>query len=241
MTAPANPKYRRLLVKISGEALAGSKGFGIDNATVSLVARQIKEAKTPDCEIAMVVGGGNIWRGADAAANGMDRATADYAGMLATVINSLVMQDALEKEGIVTRVQTALPIQSVAEPYIRRRALRHLEKGRVVIFAAGTGNPYLTTDTTAALRAIEISADVVLMAKNGVDGVYEADPKSHPNAKKLSTLKYLEALNLRLGIMDSTALSLCLDNDIPIIVFNFQAPDSLKRIIRGEHVGTLIS
>lgn len=241
MTAAANPKYRRLLVKISGEALSGGRGFGIDNDTVGLVARQIKDAMNPDCQIAMVVGGGNIWRGAEAASNGMDRATADYAGMLATVINSLVMQDALEKEGIDTRVQTALPIQSVAEPYIRRRAMRHLEKGRVVIFAAGTGNPYLTTDTTAALRAVEIAADVILMAKNGVDGVYEADPKSHPEAKKLPHLKYLEALNLRLGIMDSTALSLCLDNNIPIIVFDFQASDSLNRILSGERVGTLIS
>ena len=241
MTPAANPEYRRLLIKISGEALAGNRGFGIDDETVALVARQIKEARSTDCQIAMVVGGGNIWRGAEAASNGMDRATADYAGMLATVINSLVMQDALEKQGIDTRVQTALPIQSVAEPYIRRRAMRHLEKGRVVIFAAGTGNPYLTTDTTAALRAVEIAADVVLMAKNGVDGVYEADPKSHPEAKKLPTLKYLEALNLRLGVMDSTALSLCLDNQIPIIVFNLQAPESLNRILRGEHVGTLIS
>ena len=241
MTNSGSPRYQRLLVKISGEALSGPKGYGIDNPTVSLVAQQIKSARLSGSEIAMVVGGGNIWRGADAAANGMDRATADYAGMLATVINSLVMQDALEKEGVATRVQTAIPIQSVAEPYIRRRAIRHLEKGRVVIFAAGTGNPYLTTDTAAALRAVEISADVILMAKNGVDGVYDSDPQSNPAANKLPSLTHLEAINLRLGVMDSTALSLCLDNDTPIVVFDFQAGDGLDRILRGEQVGSLIS
>lgn len=233
--------YHRLLIKISGEALTGDKGYGIDNATVSLVAKQIKRAVDAGPQVAMVIGGGNIWRGADAAAGGMDRATADYAGMLATMINSLVIQDALEKEGVQTRVQTAIAIQTVAEPYIRRRAIRHLEKGRVVIFAAGTGNPYMTTDTAAALRAVEISADVILMAKNGVDGVYDSDPNRNPDARKISNLTHMEAISKRLGVMDSTALSLCLENSIPLVVFDFQMPDSIQRILKGEKVGTLIS
>ena len=241
MTGSSGPRYKRLLIKISGQALAGNKDSGIDSATVSLVAKRIKSALDSGSQMALVIGGGNIWRGATAAAVGMDRATADYAGMLATVINPLVMQDALEKESVVTRVQTALSIQSVAEPYIRRRAIRHLEKGRVVIFAAGTGNPYLTTDTAAALRAVEIAADVILMAKNGVDGVYDSDPNLNPDANKLPFLTHMEAINRRLGIMDSTALTLCLDNHIPIIVFDFQAPDSIERILKGEQVGTVIS
>ena len=241
MTAPANPKYRRLLVKISGEALSGGKGFGIDNTTVSLVARQIKEAKGPDCQIAMVVGGGNIWRGADAASNGMDRATADYAGMLATVINSLALQDALERQGLETRIQVAIEMQSIAEPYIRRRAIRHLEKGRVVIFAAGTGNPYMTTDTAAALRAIEIGAEVLIMAKNNVDGVYDVDPNRDPGAKRYEILDYLQAINLRLQVMDNTALSLCMTNNLPIVVFDIFKPSNMVSILQGDRVGTTIS
>ena len=233
--------YQSLLIKVSGEALGGKRQFGIDSATVSLVAKQIKGAVETGVKIGMVVGGGNIWRGADAAMRGMDRATADYAGMLATVINCLVIQDALEKEGVTTRTQTAIVIQSIAEPYIRRRALRHLEKGRVVIFGAGTGNPYLTTDTAAALRAVELSADVILMAKYGVDGVYDSDPNKNSTACKFPRLTHLEAINRRLGVMDSTALSLCMENNIPIVVFDFQSPDSMERILKGEQVGTLIS
>ena len=233
--------YKRLLIKLSGEALTGHKGYGIDRETVGLVAKQIKKAHQTGTSIAMVVGGGNIWRGTSAASNGMDRATADYAGMLATVINSLVVQDALEAEGVATRIQTAIAIQSVAEPYIRRRAIRHLEKGRVVIFGAGTGNPYMTTDTAAALRAVEIGADVILMAKYGVDGVYESDPNQNPKARKIDRITYMEAINRRLGVMDSTALSLCMENNIPIIVFDFQSSDHIDKILKGEKVGTLIS
>ena len=234
-------RYKRLLIKLSGEALSGSRGFGVDPVTVSLVAKHIKKAHDTGASIAMVVGGGNIWRGVSAAANGMDRATADHAGMLATVINALVVQDALEAEGIPTRTQTAITIQSVAEPYILRKAMRHLEKGRVVIFAAGTGNPYMTTDTAAALRAIEVSADVILMAKNGVDGVYDSDPRKNPDARRFDHIKYMDAISRRLEVLDSTALSLCMENDIPIIVFDFQSADSIERILRGENVGTLIS
>ncbi len=234
-------QYKRLLIKLSGEALSGNREFGVDPVTVSLVAKQIKRAHNTGASIAMVVGGGNIWRGVNASAEGMDRATADHAGMLATVINALVVQDALEVEGIPTRTQTAITIQSVAEPYILRRAIRHLEKGRVVIFAAGTGNPFMTTDTAAALRAIEMSADVILMAKNGVDGVYDSDPRKNPDARRFDHIKYLDAINRRLEVLDGTALSLCMDNDIPIIVFDFQSTDSIQRILRGENVGTLIS
>ncbi|MFQ5872849.1 MAG: UMP kinase [Dehalococcoidia bacterium] len=233
--------YERLLIKLSGEALTGNKGYGIDRETVGLVAKQIKKAHQTGANIAMVVGGGNIWRGTSAASNGMDRATADYAGMLATVINSLVVQDALEAEGVTTRIQTAFAIQSVAEPYIRRRAIRHLEKGRVVIFGAGTGNPYMTTDTAAALRAVEIAADVILMAKYGVDGVYDSDPNQNRKARKINRITHMEAINRRLGVMDSTALSLCMENNIPIIVFDFQSPDHIEKILKGEKVGTLIS
>jgi uridylate kinase len=213
-------KYKRVLLKLSGEALMGEREFGIDPATVESIARQLKRIVESGIQVAVVVGGGNIWRGAAAEARGMDRATADYAGMLATMINALALQDALEKEGVLTRTQSAIAIQAIAEPYIRRRAIRHLEKGRAVIFAAGTGNPYMTTDTAAALRAIEIGADVLLMAKNNVDGVYDADPLINAKAKRFDELTYLDALKMRLEVMDSTALSLCMDNKLPIIVFD---------------------
>lgn len=235
------PRYRRILLKLSGEALRGEDSFGINLVTLAMIARQIKRVKEMGVEVAIVVGGGNFWRGADAATKGMDRATADYAGMLATVINALALQDALEREGVVTRTQSAITIQAVAEPYIRRRAIRHLEKGRVVIFAAGTGNPYMTTDTAAALRAIEIGAEILLMAKNKVDGVYDADPWTHPHAKRFDRLDYLDALNMRLEIIDATALSLCLENKLPIVVFDLLAPNSIERVIAGETIGTIIS
>ena len=233
--------YPRALLKLSGESLSGTRGVPLDPTALRYTANQIKEAVGAGTEMAVVIGGGNIWRGRDAQAEGMDRATADYAGMLATIINSLVMQDALEKEGVKTRTQTALAIQSIAEPYIRRRAIRHLEKGRVVIFAAGTGNPYMTTDTAAALRAVEIGADVILMAKRGVDGVYDSDPNIYPNAKKFKTITHIEAINKRLEIMDSTALSLCMENNIPIVVFDFNASNSIIRILKGVSLGTLIA
>jgi len=234
-------KYKRILLKLSGEALMGGSQFGIDAEILKMVAQQIKEVKKSGVQVAIVVGGGNIWRGADAAAEGMDRAAADYAGMLATVINALALQDALEKEGLVSRTQSAIPIQAVAEPYIRLRAIRHLEKGRVVIFAAGTGNPYMTTDTAAALRAIEIRAEVLLMAKNKVDGVYTADPQKDPTAKKFDHLNHREALNLGLQVMDATAFSLCLENNLPIVVFDLHAPNSIQRAVAKELIGTLVS
>ena len=234
-------KYKRVLLKLSGEAFSGNEGYGIDASVLTRVANQIKEAREMGLEIAVVVGGGNIWRGAKAEKEGMDRVTADYAGMLATVINALALQDRLEREGVVTRTQTAISIQQVAEPYIRRRAIRHLEKGRVVIFAGGTGNPYMTTDTAAALRAIEIGAEVLLMSKNAVDGIYSADPFKNPNAKKFDKLTHLEALNMRLEVMDATALSLCLDNKLPIIVFDLEAPRSIERAVAGEIIGTTVS
>lgn len=234
-------KYKRILLKLSGEALMGETDFGIDASTMKMVALQIKELKEAGVEVAIVVGGGNIWRGTDAEAGGMDRATADYAGMLATVINALVLQDALEREGVISRTQTAIPIQSVAEPYIRRRAIRHLEKGRVVIFAAGTGNPYMTTDTAAALRAVEIGAEVLLMAKNKVDGVYNADPSKDPQAKKFDHLSHRQAMNMGLEVMDTTAFSLCLENNLPIVVFDLQAPRSIQRAVAKESIGTLVS
>ena len=212
--------YRRVVLKLSGEALAGDQGYGIDPKTISSIANQIKEVVEMGVQMAVVVGGGNIWRGMAGSAKGIDRATADYMGMLATVMNSLALQDSLEKVGVPTRVQTSIEMRQVAEPYIRRRAIRHLEKGRVVIFAAGTGNPFFSTDTTAALRAAEIEADVILMAKNNVDGVYSADPSRDPRAVKYETLTYLDMLNQGLGVMDSTASTLCMDNDIPLIVFN---------------------
>ncbi len=235
-------KYKRILLKLSGEALMGKAGYGIDHHTLTVIAVQIKQAKNMGAQIAIVVGGGNIWRGAAAAAGwGMDRATADYAGMLATLINALALQDALEREDVITRTQSALNVQSVAEPYIRRRAIRHLEKGRVVIFAAGTGNPYMTTDTAAALRAIEIGAEVLLMAKNRVDGVYDANPLKVPTAKRFDRLSYIDAINRRLEVMDSTALSLCMDNNLPIIVFDLLGEHSIERAVAGETIGTIVS
>ena len=236
----SNLEYRRVLLKISGEALTGEGQYGIEAETVAGIAAQLKRVVSKGVQVAVVVGGGNIWRGAEAESWGMDRATADYAGMLATIINALALQDALEKEGVVTRSQSAINVQAVAEPYTRRRAIRHLEKGRLVIFAAGTGNPFMTTDTAAALRAIEINADVLRMAKNGVDGVYDSDPLTNAGAKKYDELSYLEALQMRLQVMDSTALSLCMDNHIPIKVFNLQAHASIERVITGEIVGTLV-
>ncbi|MGK2964148.1 MAG: UMP kinase [Tepidiformaceae bacterium] len=234
-------RYRRTLLKLSGEALMGDRAFGIDPMTMSDIARQIRQARESGVEVAIVVGGGNFWRGSTAAETGMDRATADYAGMLATIINGLALQDALEKAGVVVRTQTALSLSAVAEPYIRRRAIRHLEKGRVVIFAAGTGNPYMTTDTAAALRAIEVDAQALLMAKNGVDGVYDADPSKDPNATRFDHLTYIDAIQRRLQVMDSTALSLCMENDLPIIVFNVRGDDAIFRALVGDHVGTLVA
>jgi len=234
-------KYKRVLLKLSGEALSGKSEYGIDVKTLAKISNQIKRVIEMGVEVAIVVGGGNIWRGSTAEQKGMDRVTADYAGMLATVINALALQDALEEAGVTTRTQSAIGIQQVAESYIRRRAIRHLEKGRAVIFAGGTGNPYMTTDTAAALRAIEIEAEVLLMAKNEVDGVYDADPHRNPKAKKFDKLTYLEALNRRLNVMDATALSLCLENKLPIVVFDLQAPQSLERAASGEPIGTMVS
>lgn len=234
-------RYRRALVKLSGEALMGPRPFGIDATTVNSLARQVARAVEEGTEVAIVVGGGNFWRGAQVAETGMDRATADYAGMLATVMNALALQDALEKLGLVVRTQTALAMSSVAEPYIRRRAMRHLEKRRVVIFAAGTGNPYMTTDTAAALRAIEVDCQALLMAKNGVDGVYDSDPAKNPGATRFAHLTYLDALSRRLQVMDSTALSLCMENHLPIVVFDVSAPDSIYRALRGDAIGTVVS
>lgn len=236
----AETRYKRVLLKLSGEAFSGESKFGIDAATLRKAARQIKHVMEMGVDIAIVVGGGNIWRGSQAEKDGMDRVTADYAGMLATVINALALQDFLEREGVTTRTQSAIDIHSVAEPYIRRRAIRHLEKHRCVIFAAGTGNPYMTTDTAAALRAIETDSEVLLMSKNEVDGIYSDDPRKNPAAKKFDCLTYLEALNLRLEVMDATALSLCLENKLPIIVFNLNEPDSLERAVMGETIGTIV-
>ena len=234
-------KYKRIILKLSGEAFSGEADYGIDPIVLNRVAKQIKETIEMGVGVGIVVGGGNIWRGAKAEKNGMDRVTADYAGMLATVINALALQDALERNGITTRTLSAIGIQQVAEPYIRRRAIRHLEKGRAVIFAGGTGNPYMSTDTAAALRAIEIEAEVLLMTKNNVDGIYSADPLKDRNAKKFDKLTHFEALNMRLAVMDATALSLCLENKLPIIVFDLQAPRSIERAVLGEPIGTLVS
>lgn len=236
-----NPKYKRVLLKLSGEALMGKKGFGIDTPVLTQVAQSIKQIIQQEVEIAIVVGGGNFWRGTGSEAQGMDRATADYAGMLATIINALALQDALEAEGVITRTQSAINIQVIAEPYIRRRAIRHLEKKRVVIFAGGTGNPYMTTDTAAALRAIEIGAEILLVAKNKVDGVYDADPLKNPQAKKFDRISHKDALNLHLQVMDTTAFSLCQENNLPIIVFDLQEEQSLERVISGEPVGTIVT
>ena len=234
-------RYRRVLLKISGESLRGLASSGIEPSAVNYLAQQIGEAQGMGVEVGVVIGGGNIWRGESAETQGMDRATADYAGMLATMINALALQDGLERLGITTRTQSALQMQAVAEPYIRRRAIRHLEKGRVVLFAAGTGNPYMTTDTASALRALEIGAEVLLMAKHNVDGVYDSNPHENPGAIRFKTLDYMDALNLRLEVMDSTAVSLCMDNKLPIIVFDIFQPGSMGCILSGEPVGTIIS
>ena len=234
------PRYKRVVLKISGEALGGNACGGIDPAVVRVIAEDIKEVWQLGIEMAVVVGGGNIWRGATGSAKGMDRSTADYMGMLATCINALALQDALEKIDIPTRVQTAIEMRQVAEPYIRRKAIRHLEKGRVVIFASGTGNPYFSTDTTASLRAAEIEAEVILMAKKGVDGVYDSDPRLNPDAIRFDSLEYIDVLKRNLGVMDSTATSLCMDNQIPIIVFNFSERKNIVRAINGDKVGTYI-
>jgi uridylate kinase len=233
--------YSRVLLKLSGEALMGSQAYGIDPKVISAIAEELKRVLAMGVQVAVVVGGGNIWRGISAAAGGMDRATADYAGMLATVLNALALQDALERIGIHTRVQTAIEMHEVAEPYIRRRAIRHMEKGRVIILAAGTGNPYFTTDTAAALRAVEIGAQVLLMAKNGVDGVYSADPRQDPSAERFTHITYLEALQRNLRVMDASALSLCMDNAMPIVVFDFQKAGNIERAVRGEPIGTTIA
>ncbi|WP_377889214.1 UMP kinase [Alkalihalobacillus sp. R86527] len=233
-------KYERVVLKLSGEALSGGEGLGISPSIVQSIATQIKEIHQMGVEVAVVVGGGNIWRGKVGSEMGMDRATADYMGMLATVMNSLAMQDSLETIGVETRVQTSIEMRQVAEPYIRRKAIRHLEKKRVVIFAAGTGNPYFSTDTTAALRAAEIEAEVILMAKNNVDGVYSADPTVDATAKKYETLSYLDVLKEGLAVMDSTASSLCMDNDIPLVVFSIMEEGNIKRAVCGEEIGTVV-
>jgi len=232
-------KYRRILLKLSGEALAGDQEFGISADVVRFVAGEVREVQRLGVQIGMVIGGGNIFRGVVASAQGMDRSSADYMGMLATVMNGLALQEALEKLGVDTRVQTAIEMRELAEPFIRRRALRHIEKGRVVIFVGGTGNPYFTTDTAAALRAMEINADVVFKATK-VDGVYTADPKTDPTAQKFEELSYIEVLSRRLKVMDSTAISLCMDNRFPIVVFNLQEKGRLRRLVLGERVGTLV-
>ena len=236
-TQPA--AYRRVLVKLSGEALMGSQSFGIDRAVAGQIAREVGEIRGLGVELAIVIGGGNIFRGVKASAVGMDRAQADYMGMLATVINALALQDALEQEGVHSRVVTAIEMRAVAEPFIRRRAVRHLEKGRVVIFAAGTGNPYFTTDTAAALRAMEIKAEVILKATK-VDGIYSADPVTDPTATKFDALSYMDVLDRRLKVMDATAMSLCMDNKLPIVVFNLRVPGNMKRAILGEPIGTTV-
>ncbi|MDY3973775.1 UMP kinase [uncultured Veillonella sp.] len=234
-------KFKRIVLKLSGEALAGEQGYGIDPIVVEGIAKEIAElARSTDLQIAIVVGGGNIWRGLAGSAKGMDRASADYMGMIATVMNSLALQDALENEGAATRVQTAIAMQEVAEPYIRRRAIRHLEKGRIVIFAAGTGNPYFSTDTTAALRAAEIEADAILMAKKFADGVYDCDPRTNADAKKYDELTYMEVISRELKVMDATSTTLCKDNNIPIVVFSMDIPGNITRAAKGEVVGTIV-
>lgn len=233
-------KYNRIVLKLSGEALAGAQGYGIDPETVETIAKQVVEVNKLGIQVAIVVGGGNIWRGLSGSAKGMDRVSADYMGMLATVMNALALQDAMEKNGVATRVQTAINMQQVAEPYIRRRAIRHMEKGRVVIFGAGTGNPYFSTDTTAALRAAEIEADAILMAKNGVDGVYDSDPKLNPDAKMFRRLSYMDVINKELKVMDATATTLCMNNNIPIVVFNIDVEGNIIAAASGKDLGTLI-
>jgi uridylate kinase len=236
----ADLKFRRILLKLSGESLAGPNGFGIDPEQAKAIAKRVKAVRGMDVQVAIVIGAGNLWRGRQGLDVGMDRATADYMGMLATVMNGMALMDALEREGVYTRVQSAIEMRAVAEPYIRRRAIRHLEKGRVVVFGAGTGNPFFSTDTAAALRAVEIDADVLIKATK-VDGVYDADPQKNSDAKKFDTLTYIEVLNRRLEVMDSTAISLCMDNNLPILVVNLWDPSALERALRGEEVGTLVS
>jgi uridylate kinase len=237
----ASAPFNRILLKLSGEALMGDLEYGTDPAQIERIAAQVRQIRARSVDIAIVVGAGNIYRGLQGAAKGMDRATADYMGMLATVLNALTLQDAFEKEGVDTRVLSAMAVTEVAEPYIRRRAIRHLEKGRAVIFAAGTGNPFFTTDTAAALRALEIHAEAILMAKNGVEGVYDADPSIDPSATFLPEISHREAIEKGLRVMDSTALSLCMDNDLPIYVFNMADERNIDRIVSGERVGTLVS
>jgi uridylate kinase len=237
----ADVRYRRIMLKLGGEALAGGSGMGIDPDQADVVANMIKRVKeNHGVEVAIVLGAGNIWRGKDGLAHGMERATADHMGMLATVMNALALQDALERTGVATRVQTSIEMKSVAEPYIRLRAIRHMEKGRVIIIGAGTGNPYFTTDTAAALRAMEINAEVLVKATK-VDAVYDDDPLVNPNARRFESLSYIDALNLRVGVLDSTAISLCMDNDLPIVVVNLWNSGSLEKVILGEHIGTIIS
>jgi uridylate kinase len=232
-------KYQRILLKISGEAMMGDRGYGVDPATVDFIAKEIKEAVSMGVQMAIVIGGGNIFRGVEASVQGIERASADYMGMLATVINALALQNSLEKHNVSTRVQSAIEMKELAEPYIRRKAMRHLEKGRTVIFAAGTGNPYFTTDTAASLRAMEISADVILKATK-VDGVYSSDPMKDPSAKKYSTITYIDVLKKGLSIMDSTAISLCMDNNLPIMVFNLRGRGNIRKILEGKKIGTLV-
>jgi uridylate kinase len=240
MKGKAQPKYQRILLKLSGEALGGGSGFGINSEALTDMARQIQEVRELGVEVVIVIGGGNIFRGTAGSERGIERATADYMGMLATVINALALQDALEKEGVATRVQSAITMHQVAEAFIRRRAVRHLEKGRVVIFGGGTGNPYFSTDTAAALRANEIGAEVILKATK-VDGIYDSDPKKNPGAKRFTQLTYIEALQKQLKVMDSTAFSLCMDNKMPIVVFDLFKPHNLRRVVMGEQVGTRVT
>ncbi len=240
MSSSASPAYKRVLLKLSGEALMGDQAYGIDRGVAEQIAADVKEVHGLGVEIAVVIGGGNIFRGLTASARGMDRATADYMGMLATVINGLALQDAFERAGITTRVLTAIEMRAVAEPFIRRRAIRHLEKGRVVVFAAGTGNPYFTTDTAAALRAMEIKAEVILKGTK-VDGIYSADPMTHPEATRFDHITYLNVLERGLQVMDATAISLCMDNRLPIVVFNLRTPGNLRRVIMGEPIGSFVT
>jgi uridylate kinase len=239
-SAPPSPHFQRILLKLSGEALMGDQPYGIDPAVATRIAQDIAEIQSLGVQTAIVIGGGNIFRGLAASARGMDRSTGDYMGMLATVINALAMQDALEKNGVPTRVLTAIEMRAVAEPFIRRRAVRHLEKGRVVVFAAGTGNPYFTTDTAAALRAMEMKAEVILKATK-VDGIYTADPVKDPTATRFDRISYLQVLQERLQVMDATAISLCMDNKLPILVFNLKTPGNIRRVVMGEAIGTIVT
>jgi uridylate kinase len=240
VAAPSGPSYKRILLKLSGEALMGDQAYGVDPAVTTRVAQDIADLQSLGVQTSIVIGGGNIFRGLAASAHGMDRSTADYMGMLATVINALALQDALEQYGVATRVLTAIEMRAVAEPFIRRRAVRHLEKGRVVVFAAGTGNPYFTTDTAAALRAMEIRAEVILKATK-VDGIYTADPVKNADARRYERITYLQVLQERLQVMDATAISLCMDNKLPIVVFSMNEPGSIRRVVMGEAVGTTVS